>query len=736
LALIERTFKASRKLRKPLNKFFKTITNFFKKSYWTFYSTSIFGERNYLPSEKDYLDSYEASFLVNTCVKKIAEKVANTQFKLYKVTGTTNKEKIKEVPNHRLLDLLAQVNPFMTQFEMLEMTQTYEELLGNSYWLKVRGERSKLPVELWQLRPDWVKVVEDPKRIIKGYEYRIPNGTKQFFEPDDVIHFKQPNPKSSLYGLSTTAAAMDIIKTAVFTARWNRNFFENSARPDTLLVTKNKMTPKAKEELEKRWYARYGGVKNAHRLGVLEGEVNIKTLTATMRDMEFSKLTLISRDQILTAFGVPKPIVAVTDDVNRANAEAAIYAFLSETIEPKIRRIVERLNEFLVPEFGDDLYLDFVDPTPENREAITKEYETALKNNWMVINEVRDREGLPPLEGGWDFYLPITVMPGGGLEQTKSIRIKGITEKAHKKAKEEREQERLRNKVLTGKRSLKLKMKLKEELRNLFILQNNNKPKKLDAEGRKKYYQEHVKSLISDGKMFAALVRRLLKKQEETIQEAVESEFLGKSLKLSDCVGDASCVVAKNKYDLIDWDIQDRVFFEISVPIFTDITERRGKRVARLLGTEFVLTDRVRKFIERKAFKFAHEVNSTTKSKLRKTLSEGVKEGEGVKELSERVSEVFRIRRGAETERIARTEVLSASNEADLESYIQSGVVEKKEWLATLDDRVRPWHAEMDGEVAKVGEKFSNGMMFPGDPSAPADDTINCRCTTLPVVET
>ena len=687
----------------------------------------IFGDTVQKPTNRDYLDAFEASFLVFACVSKIAKKVANTKFKLYKVGGRAGSEKITEQTNHPLLDLLAQVNPFTTKFAMMDLTQTYQELLGNSYWLKVRREGGGgKPLELWALRPDWVTIKPDAENFIKSYEYRMPDGRTQTFNPKDIIHFKQVNPKSAIYGLPTIKAAMDIVRTSIYASQWNMNFFHNSAIPDTLLIRKTEMSPDEKKEFREQWEDKYQGVKNAHKLGIMTGEVEFKQLMMSLRDMEFSKLTETTTQQILTAFGVPKAILGL-QGMNRAEAEAQIYAFLSETIEPKIRALVEILNEFLVPEYGDNFYLDFVDPTPENRELITKEYESALRNNWMVINEVRDREGLPPLEGGWDFYMPLAMMPAGGLKEgQKAIKVGGIKAKKYYTTKKEREQERLREMVLAGKRSLKLKMQLKEELVKCFIRKT---PKKLNPEQRKAHWKEHDKLLLADEKLFAALTRKLLKRQEDRVQEALESEHTGKRMG------------RKVKYDVgVDWGVEDRVFIELSIPVFTDIIERRGKRAAQLIGAEpFALTEKVQKFIKKKSFKFAHQVNETTQKKLRKALSEGVKEGEGVNELSKRVAKVFKIRRGAESERIARTEVLSASNEANIEAYDQSGVIEAKEWLTTMDGRERPWHGAMDGEGAdgsvKTHQKFSNGLMFPGDPAGDAAEVINCRCTTLPVIE-
>lgn len=54
-----------------------------------------------------------------------------------------------------------------------------------------------------------------------------------------------------------------------------------------------------------------------------------------------------------------------------------------------------------------------------------------------------------------------------------------------------------------------------------------------------------------------------------------------------------------------------------------------------------------------------------------------------------------------------------------------------KQWDSTLDARTRDSHATLDGEVKELDEKFSNGLMFPGDPSGIAAEVINCRCSLL-----
>lgn len=88
-------------------------------------------------------------------------------------------------------------------------------------------------------------------------------------------------------------------------------------------------------------------------------------------------------------------------------------------------------------------------------------------------------------------------------------------------------------------------------------------------------------------------------------------------------------------------------------------------------------------------------------------------------------------------ETIARTETHRVANQARQESFEQSleqtGFNEDdviRRWAAVKDKRTRDTHYAMDGQEVGLHEPFISPsgaeLMFPGDPKAPADETINC----------
>lgn len=86
-----------------------------------------------------------------------------------------------------------------------------------------------------------------------------------------------------------------------------------------------------------------------------------------------------------------------------------------------------------------------------------------------------------------------------------------------------------------------------------------------------------------------------------------------------------------------------------------------------------------------------------------------------------------------QVERIFRTESQRlynmAANDAAIALADKTGADLVKVWNHSgASALARPDHVAMDGEWAELDEKFSNGLLYPKDPSGDASETINCGC--------
>lgn len=122
--------------------------------------------------------------------------------------------------------------------------------------------------------------------------------------------------------------------------------------------------------------------------------------------------------------------------------------------------------------------------------------------------------------------------------------------------------------------------------------------------------------------------------------------------------------------------------------------------------------------------------------KLRSALTHAIVQGDSIPKLSKKVEEICGSNKAIAT-RNARTMMTGARNAGTLAAYVraeQNGMHVQKQWMAALDERTRVSHRHLDGEIKPVNEKFSNGLMHPGDATGRPDQVYNCRCTMVPIV--
>jgi HK97 family phage portal protein len=712
-------------------------------------------------SDADLLSKYKKSVYVFACISAIARKVATTEFYLKKILNSAGD--VKDIISHPALDLIYRPNPFQTKTEFLESHIINMKCAGENFIFKVKNNAGRV-IELWNLRPDRMTVITDPILYIKEYRFRKVDGTEIIFDPSEIIHCKYANPENQYRGLSPMKPVQYRIQIEEYASKWQRNFFLNSARVDAVLKSPKVLTKQQRDDAYEAWTRKFKGFNNAHKLAILEGGMEFQTISISQKEMDYIESMKFTRDDILVAFHVPKPIVTIVEDVNRANSETAMYIFLSETIMPEIRRFAEKINEQMIyDDFGDEFFLDFKDQTPEDKEYQLREDTELLKVNALLINEVRQRRGYAPMRGGWSIYMPIILQPVGGLSNSDmkgrkldEASMKAIYDDSDANAKAIKEFGEGKGKYdFRGRYMLHTKLSLREAMlaeldashkadsaikkaikRQKGQVKEITKRSFLPTSDMKKLYLEvSNKSIDVNAKLlgeasnqfFAGQMHRVL---GELAKKEIRTELIRlKKLKITKTRlhERLKAIIASS---ILKIKKEEPLMISFITPYVTKFLEDAGKSALTMLTPQddFHVTEKIQSLIQDRAKFFAESVGSTTLEKLDTTLAEGISASEGIADLTNRVKDVYQQFPDYRSEMIARTEATNANSIGQIEGYRQSGIANGKEWINVGDARVREEHQDVPvgvgGEIVQLDDVFSNDLYSPEEP--------NCRCGVGP----
>ena len=305
--------------------------------------------------------------------------------------GHSPGQRVEEVLSHPLLDLLRQANPIHNAFDLLELTQLYQETVGSAYWLIEPGPLG--PMAIWPLPAHRVVTLEG------GYAYRGPTG-EQRFPANRVIAFRYPDlAEPYCSGQSPLRACFAQARLASELTSFKRSRLDNHALPDAIVSPDTVLGEDERARLESQWNSklRRGG---AGRVLVAESALRVQLLQHSLGDVAVLADLKATREQICNAFHVP--LAYLSTETNLANLQAAEQQHLARAILPRLRRRDEKLNEQLVPLYDPTgrLFLASDDPTPNNRELALRDREVALRYGVLTPNEVRAQMGLAPVAWG------------------------------------------------------------------------------------------------------------------------------------------------------------------------------------------------------------------------------------------------------------------------------------------------------------------------------------------------
>lgn len=560
----------------------------------------------------------------------------------------------------------------LISYEMIVQMVSSLQLSWTAYYYINRVGRTI--VWLDYLRTDWVRIEENVDGSLKWYRYL--NNRKQFlFAPEDILDISLYNPLQTYPYKSKWVSPMQAVamqaEMDITATRRNRNYFKNWWSVGDILSTETSLPDEVKQRMYSMRRNKFQWVNNSHRLAILDNNIKYQSIGGNQKEMDFVESRRFTRDEVLAIYKVPKSVVWIVEDVNRANAEVAQQTYREICILPLCKMIERYLNKNV---FNWIWEFSFEWVTPDDNQKYREDFVV-----WAITQD-EYREII--------WYSPLNEQEQDEvLEDSKTFKVLQKYTKGTKERREEREKQgNIKHKRFIQ-RADKFEIKFVNIVKEVFENQKRDMVSKLTKNKKAKVPKQS--DLRNITKRMIAL--------SPLYKEIMVSEW-NEALK-------EIWVVAL--FQPWEWGINKRI------------------------------TDNIRKMWK--------EIDDYTVEKLANVIKESNELWLWAQDIANNITKVFDNFTETRALKIARTEVVRASNQATIEAREQTWLVQGKERFTAEDERTCEFCNSLHGKIVKSnkGNFFNKGEELKiGDKKLKFDyESIkwaplhpNCRCTLLPII--
>jgi SPP1 gp7 family putative phage head morphogenesis protein len=498
-------------------------------------------------------------------------------------------------------------------------------------------------------------------------------------------------------------------------SEFQNRFFTNGGFPPfyVKLPEAATMKPEDQERIRTDFREKYLGLRNAWVPPILSRGATLESVGINQRDAEWLATQKATTWDILNIFQVPPEIAGYTEDANRSVSVEAKRKFWAGRIRSMGEHFASVIQRRVIDVFWPGLTFRF-DWGAKFSEVMPEETRAAIESAgklwaigvpaseaFRVLGINVDVEGKPWLDDG---FLPFGVMKASEINEEPR------EEQQDDDAADDQEDRRVRR-LVTGLKDSSWPSpgtKLRDTLWRTYTARTDRAERRLRTDyGRflSWLFDTAMTNLLGSGATQGRFANIDAVVRDETKRRIVPDDREVER-KAKEATAQAQTFAARTGWD--------SVVNEIGVDDPFDITD---PNVLRLLAQRSVQIA-------------GAGVNAATR--LRATLAEGVAAGETVDDLADRIRAKHREEYAGQARTVARTETMAAFSGARHEAMESHGI-SRHEWLSARDEVVRESH-QIDGQTRAMGEPFTNGLLYPLDPSGSPGETVNCRCVALAVV--
>lgn len=596
------------------------------------------------------------------------------------------------------------------------------------------------------LPPQFTAPIPDPKTFVAGYQVDMPNGMKHIIPRDKVIWIRRPHPLDPYLSLTAMESAGIAIEIENLARVYNRNFLLNDGRPGGLLVIRGEMDDDDKDELRSRFR---GNLSRTGSVSVIASEDGAEFIDtgANPRDAAYIQMRQITKEEILSAFGVPESVIGNAAGRTFSNAAEELRVFWMETMMPHLEPLARALDEL-----DEKYYIDF-DTTEvpililskQERERYLMEEQAKglisvneyreITGRKKVESEIADQllmnpnlvpiantekpfdpsEQTPIAEGGAvptgeEGMMPGQegMMPQGAPGQPVDPDAPALPQGSQSAAEQGSAQIAIEP-VPEGQLSLSVGSFQTKDIRNQSLMSWDIKS---------------VKAVDLWTGIMDASLDRFFERQQRVLTEKATGSKARKSMR------DGSVSVEV----VFDANVWNRQLSDDMTPLLKAIIFDSRDTAAESFGRPIELDlDEIDQYVEKQIQRF-EKINESTSSDVEAAILVAMAlngtEDDKISMLRTGMAAIFANTLGKRKRLIAEHETQTAFNAGTFFSSEKAGSLTKT-WFTRGDDNVRSAHKVLHGQSVPVEKGFSTdgfALRFPGDPLAPPHLTINCRC--------
>lgn len=306
-------------------------------------------------------------------------------------------------PAHPWVSLLRRPSMNRAALQIWRWMSSARDLTGASEFLVERNAIG-MPIALHEIFPVFGQLRPQPDGLggIEGYVFHRADGRRIPLETDDVVRVVHDDPVSAYQTVSLMERLAFELDQVTYGDIYDRDELKEGRRPPVVLTTEQDLGKGQLEIARDLFKAAYQTVGGEHKgIPILASGLKPQTMAVTSEVLQRIAQRELTDTHIFWTTGIPQGLMS--DQANRANAEAAEQIFAKWTVQPEIDIICSQLTLELERIFKAEPGVLEIEPpsvVPIDEETQSRIDERRLRSKLTYVNEVRARDNLNPVPWG------------------------------------------------------------------------------------------------------------------------------------------------------------------------------------------------------------------------------------------------------------------------------------------------------------------------------------------------